>query len=388
MLPRNPADLVKALRQIVDTGVVENRSLDFKEELPGPKDDDKREFLADISSFANSFGGDIVFGVAEGRTDGKRNGVWELRGLGGDIESAKLRLEQMVRDGLAPRLGTVLFDVVADDGFPRGPILVARIGKSWAAPHMMSFRGSSRFFARTGTGKHQMDIDEIRDAFLGAHDALTRVRSFCDQRLERVASGHGAVELESGAPYVAVHVVPLLVSPLAGRDVAGLSDDRRFSSLVADCDRSRWNLEGRLFYAQFPETPARAYVQVSRDGSLEIVDASAVRGSEIPAQDLESKIVGALDHNIAHLRAMDVHEPLVVMISLHGVRGVTLESSARRWGGPTPTLDRDDILLPECVIEGPFEPAQLRHAFDALWRSGGIKGSPSFDADGRWTNPR
>ena len=51
------------LRTIVSEGVKEGRTLEFKESLPGRGDSDRKEFLADITSFANTSGGDIVYGM-------------------------------------------------------------------------------------------------------------------------------------------------------------------------------------------------------------------------------------------------------------------------------------------------------------------------------------
>lgn len=53
------------LRSLVEEGVAELRSIEYKRELPGEDYEGKKEFLADVSSFANSGGGDIVFGIAE-----------------------------------------------------------------------------------------------------------------------------------------------------------------------------------------------------------------------------------------------------------------------------------------------------------------------------------
>lgn len=44
--------------------VPESRTLEYKRDLPDPKDrDSKREFLGDVTSFANAQGGDIVYGI-------------------------------------------------------------------------------------------------------------------------------------------------------------------------------------------------------------------------------------------------------------------------------------------------------------------------------------
>ncbi|MFZ3182173.1 MAG: ATP-binding protein, partial [Methylocystis silviterrae] len=55
------ADLIS----LISAGVPESPVIDYKQETYGDAEKDRREFLADISSFANTIGGDVVIGVAE-----------------------------------------------------------------------------------------------------------------------------------------------------------------------------------------------------------------------------------------------------------------------------------------------------------------------------------
>jgi hypothetical protein len=48
------------LDSLVRDGVEERRRLEYKRALPGGTDDEKKEFLADTSSFANAAGGDLI----------------------------------------------------------------------------------------------------------------------------------------------------------------------------------------------------------------------------------------------------------------------------------------------------------------------------------------
>ena len=48
------------LQRLISEAVSENRSIEYKRDWPSTIDADKREFLADIASFANAGGGDIV----------------------------------------------------------------------------------------------------------------------------------------------------------------------------------------------------------------------------------------------------------------------------------------------------------------------------------------
>jgi len=83
MVPKQFGDIKKSdIDALLATGVAEGRTIEYKLTLPGNTDQDKKEFLADISSFANAAGGDLLYGVAapEGYTDrDPRPGNWRCR---------------------------------------------------------------------------------------------------------------------------------------------------------------------------------------------------------------------------------------------------------------------------------------------------------------------
>ena len=85
---------------LVTNAVGESRTLEYKSELPGRTDRDKKEFLADVSSFANTSGGDLVYGIKED------NGVaTEITGFrSADIDLEIRRLESLLASGLDPRI--------------------------------------------------------------------------------------------------------------------------------------------------------------------------------------------------------------------------------------------------------------------------------------------
>jgi predicted HTH transcriptional regulator len=53
------------LQVLIDNAVSESKIIEYKQLLPGKNDPDTKEFLADISSFANASGGDLIYGVVE-----------------------------------------------------------------------------------------------------------------------------------------------------------------------------------------------------------------------------------------------------------------------------------------------------------------------------------
>ena len=89
------ADL-EALRE---DEVSEGIQIDYKRDLYGPTGDDKREFLKDVSSFANTAGGDIIIGM-----DAKDGLPTNLIGVEGALDADMQRLESLLRDRIEPRI--------------------------------------------------------------------------------------------------------------------------------------------------------------------------------------------------------------------------------------------------------------------------------------------
>ena len=79
MLPES-ADAISAddIVNLVANQTPERKTLEFKEKLPEGTDKAKKEFLADVCSFANAEGGYIVYGIRERRAaDGQPTGIAE-----------------------------------------------------------------------------------------------------------------------------------------------------------------------------------------------------------------------------------------------------------------------------------------------------------------------
>jgi len=87
---------------LIATEQSENENLDYKRDITGSKDADKKEFLADLCSFANGEGGYIIFGIEEkieeGKNSGRPSNVKNVLNSGVEIN----RLEQIAVSGIAP----------------------------------------------------------------------------------------------------------------------------------------------------------------------------------------------------------------------------------------------------------------------------------------------
>ena len=93
------------LRALIENEIVETKTLEYKMELPGESREAKMEFLNDVSSFANASGGDIIFGIKEEKGIPKEIISFPKE----DFDREKLRLENMLRDGIRPRIFGINF---------------------------------------------------------------------------------------------------------------------------------------------------------------------------------------------------------------------------------------------------------------------------------------
>ena len=83
------------LQRLLDAQAAETRDIEYKRETYGRTDRDIAEYLADISSFANTAGGDLIIGMSE--QNGVPTGFAPLD-VAPDAETA--RLEEIARTGL------------------------------------------------------------------------------------------------------------------------------------------------------------------------------------------------------------------------------------------------------------------------------------------------
>jgi hypothetical protein len=177
MIPK-PFDQITRddINLLVTNQVKENRLIEYKLQLPGPTDKDKKEFLADASSFANAAGGDLLYGVDEERdADGKTTGVSvSVPGLSGiNVDQEIRRFESMMQAGIGPRIASVRIRPV--EGFASGPVLLVRIPKSYSAPHMVTFQEHSRFYSRNNAGKYPLvEPEELFGCFASGPVLLVR----------------------------------------------------------------------------------------------------------------------------------------------------------------------------------------------------------------------
>jgi hypothetical protein len=392
ILIQTPIDHItkQDIESLVSAKVSERRTLDYKLKLHDGDSEGKREFLYDVSSFANAAGGDMVFGIGDERdANGKSTGLPALaEGLSApNVSEAIARLESLARDGIAPRVQGTQWQVV--EGFPRGPVIIMRIPKSLNGPHMVVYGGMARFYSRNTTGKYPMDVAEIRSAFTESTAIGERLRTLREESVVRIMNGATPLGLVDD-PAAVLHLVPLSsLGAYNSRDVSrsAAQFQLQLSPITGNDWTGRYNFDGYMVTTTFP----KSYVQVFRPGRIEAVDASLLKTSvpgyekQIPSIAFEKSIISAARRYLDVQNHLAIPLPVFTSVTMLRVLGFKM-SSRYPFLSNNYQIDRNVLHLPEVVVEdyGSDVASLLRPTFDALWQACGLEGSLNYDTDGIW----
>lgn len=379
------------LQSLIQNEITEKKNLEYKGELSLNSDKEKKEFLSDVSSFANANGGDIYIGIIEDREKGIPK---ELRGISLENPDKEiLRIENIIRDGIAPRLIPVKIRCIrlSNDKF----IILLRIPPSWISPHRVILKGHDKFYSRNSAGKYPLDVDELRNAFTLADEARKSIGIFKNGRIISIQLDETPVPISDPAKTI-LHCIPLVsLSRPSNFDIKAIVDTRdalnKMHPMGTTSHERRYNIDGYLSYALGSENKTSSYFQFYRNGIIEAVESRWLRRDKtIEIATLENELINSLSDYLDLLRGLNVPTPIFLFLTLMGVKEHKIPHSSNWFRGfESPPIGRDVLQLPELIIDdypikvGPI----LRPMFDSLWNAGGYSKDPYYATDGTWNGP-
>lgn len=400
MLPSKLDDVTLAdLQQLVTDALPESKVIEYKKAFyvlnhadPDEKRKQHEELLKDVSCFANSIGGDVIIGVEA--KDGVPTDVCGFTHPNPD--GLKLQLTEILQQHLEPRISASMAVVPHSTG---RIVLVIRVHQSTIAPHRVVYQKQpGQFWARSDANAYRMDVSEIRRAFAGSKSLADEITKYRNDRISAIESSHTPVPLAK-APTIACHLIPTesfssavdhSISEIATQfhDLHPLRASRAVYSVP--------KLDGYVTCDNPAVPPVAGYVQVFRNGVIEVVNAydnvfHDVRDSEKkhPAFSTyqEFELIQRLPSYIKALTNLGTQPPLWFYMSLLGFRGV------RVFGDHNPGLpfDRDRIDLPKVEIkalQGLDFATVLKPVFDALWNAAGHERCFDYTVNGVFRRPR
>lgn len=391
MLEKRLSDLgIEDLERLIRDGVSEGKTLEYKQALPADADSDKKGFLADVSSFANTVGGFLIYGMTEEK--GMPKALVAINMVDQDTEIR--RLDNLIRDGIAPRIKSQI-KILSHES---GGILVIQVERSWTSPHRVTFKGHDKFYARNSAGKYPLDVGELKSAFLLSQTLSEKVKRFHEERI-------AAVETEKAFhPLIAEAKTVLHIIPLNSFDQGQQIDLQKVIDTPGklrplDCRGwdHRINLEGFLAYSGSRDESGRAYAyaQLFRNGIIEAVNCSILGHTRHATQDgktyvptltFEDELIKSTNEYLALLHELGAQPPFVMFISILGAEGrhLGVSSNMGSWIHEYPPIDRHIIDLPEIIVDdyGMDAAKILRPSFNLFWNVCGYPRSHNYDEDG------
>lgn len=391
------------LQALVTDKVRENRQLDYKDEQPAhprANNDKKSEFAVDVSALANGSGGLLIYGIAEEKDGDRPTGIPRaLNGLAGfNLDADGNHLRTYLDTSLDPKLPTGLIEIHAVEGGARGQILLVRVRKSFSAPHMVRAEGRFRssFYVRDGARNRQLDTRAVREAMFASGDWMRRFRTWRHDRVAAVLANETPVTL-AGTRRLILHLAP--VSALEEENLVDVREAQRqavakqvvsFGSSMVYRTES-FNVDGLVISSRSPDTAVFDYLQVFRTGLLETVDTYYVHaGDDVPTAAIEGQLFALVPIYIDYLRGLGLELPVIVGVTLAGVRGMRHEEQPAidRHRGKLPTFDRDVVTVPEVFVDAEQltrQPTEyLAPIIHGLWQAGGRPACPRYRPDGTY----
>ena len=138
------------LQGLVDNEVMEDRGIEYKQELNILKDlpkkqkkEAERKFCGEISAFANADGGFLIIGIADDKgmpQKGESFGIDEPE----DFDQLKLQIHDVINRGVEPQLhGVDIEKVKLDDA---KVVLLIYVPSSWSKPHWVGEKRCRSFY--------------------------------------------------------------------------------------------------------------------------------------------------------------------------------------------------------------------------------------------------
>lgn len=376
------------LQNLITNQIPEGTTIEYKATLSLDKPEEKKEFVRDIAAFANTRGGDVVYGIKEDRDRGIPQ---ELCGVSlANADLMKQRLENLVRDGASPRIYGMQIQLVSlqNDNLA----VVIRMPRSFNAPHMVVCGGDYRFYYRTNAGRERLDVTGLRTLFGLADTVAARTQAFRAEGLSKIQAGDTPEPLLHGPKHV-LHMVPFDAFAVNPRYDLSRFIDRPEDLPNNGCwatngyAQSRYNFDGVVSHARpcNKTEPTEWYTQCFRNGIIEAVNMqyNPTRRDEVEETvviEYENCVLQAVRNFLMIQREMGVAPPVFALLTLLGVKGRRLSrrdndipSIVKELPGGD-AFKEEHLVLPEVVFED-FEcevSNQMEPVFEIVWNAAGL----------------
>jgi len=339
----------------------EDRFLEFKSKVT-IDGNEKFELCRDVVAFANSDGGDIVYGF-----EAINGSEYSIVGIEGNFDDLKLRIQQILNSNVEPKLlGLDIYEIKK--------CLVISISRSWNAPHAIKLEGSKyQFPYRTDSGKAYFDIPTLKDEIMKNTKLTHDIHKLVNYRINVFLKENVNEFKDENKIFTLVHLVPL--SSFYSReiiDVQALNNDSRkkgydnllpFGVKPGENVAGLLNLEGlRIFRPEYSKTVQN---QFFRNGGIEarysFGPIIASNDRYIDEKKFESDLCEGLKRCMDFFKQQNIYGDIIVFINLFNIKNCYLTRNAKERDPPPHAINQDRVDLGNIIVkpdetEGALEP--------------------------------
>jgi hypothetical protein len=385
------------IRSLIENRISEGPMLEYKEAHPlkikNNIDDSKLNLAKYVSSFANSAGGYIVFGVKEEKGVATAITPFEVE----DFDKLRNTLDQILDSKIERKIRSCEYHAIKTDS--NKIILALKVPRSIAKPHGIKKSAESALmhYHRVNGRTIPYTQSELANAYNAQYSIEKRIENFRLDRINAILANDIPYNLNEN-PRIIVHVIPISAfdDPSLIIDIGNFYKENRHNKelllpSVGSLD-SRLNLEGFLIS---DAKNGYAYTQFFRNGCIEAVDAFTIYHPQngeppfISGPRYEQNIVTTLSKLLEPLIATEISLPIYVGITLLGVKNFKI--SSEQYDTYQGTIDRENLILPAVVLADQNHirelPQHLKCIFDQIWQASNREKSLNYDTQGEWKYP-
>jgi hypothetical protein len=364
---------------LINNKIPEQKTLEYKRQLPDKGNDlEKVRILQCITSFANTDGGVIVFGLSANKEDDSI----EITGIDTPTDSDFLFLQNMVKDRIVPRMNPPDFrDLKINDK----KVYLMKVYPSYTKPHFVS--GNFVFYGRNSSGKYPLDITDIKNLFLQSKNVEEQFENFRIQRIMKLKSGSFPFQYNSN------HIITLHIASLSSLNndiqLSMSQYKQKFEIFKPMCytGYSRINnYDGCLNYCHTRDNKMYTYVQIFRNGIIEasLFDFYGYTNEKIMyGIQTEQEIKKTMIEYINALETINIKYPMFISLSFLNTKDFQIlitHNNIRYIHDDFYTVYEDDLLLPTMFIENKDDlDEKFKSCFDIFWNSNGYAEHPNGD---------
>jgi len=369
------------IKYLLENNITEQKELEYKRQIPERNNEEaKIKILQSISSFANTDGGTIIFGIIE-----KDGGASEILNIETATDDDILWLHGLIKERILPRINP---PDIYETHHENKKVYIMDILSSYTKPHFV--KGNYVFYGRNNNSKYQLDIADIKRLFLQSKTVEEQFENFRIQRIMKLKSGSFPFQYSSNS-IVSVHIsslpslnndIQLSMSRLKYqfKDFEPINNDR----ILGRYDTAYNNYDGCINLTYTPQNKIYSYTQIFRNGIIEAACFGLFdRNQYLYGSLLEQKIRDTIKYYINILKKLNVIFPYFISVSVLNTKGYILVKSNdnsinnRNVHADFEKIFENDILLPTVFIESEDNlDGKLNSSFEVLWNSNGHSESP------------